>query len=113
MSNAMDLFLRSVEDMQRADADLQEAQEQGRAVDAFVTRWRAALDEANQNNAANIAVSYALRQQLARYAPDHPLVKNRELRAKIGELGARAYAVSRNFDDARRVGGEYFPPDKT
>ena len=93
MSSAADMFAQSLVDM--ADAALYAAKDIAYLEDAV---------------ARNLAEKYALRQQLERYAPDHPLIKNQQLLEKIRELGARAFAINRNFDDSRTAGATYFPP---
>lgn len=106
MSNALDLFLRSVEDMQRAEVDAQEWAEAA----AHVQELQARLRAIEEDNAANIAEKCALRQQLARYAPKHPLLTSKALREKVQDTGARAFLARRNFDDAREAGEKYFGP---
>jgi hypothetical protein len=110
-TTAADLFAQSLVDMVQGDRAKREAILQDERVRGAIAEWQQALDSANHDNAANIAEKHALRQQLARYAPNHPLLKNQQLREKLQDLGARAFAISKNFDDARKVGETYFPSD--
>lgn len=113
MSSAADMFAQSLVDMVRSEKELQEARARWRASEQNEQAWaEAAKDIAYLEDAVarNLAEKYALRQQLERYAPDHPLIKNQQLLEKIRELGARAFAINRNFDDSRTAGATYFPP---
>ncbi|MDF2461951.1 MAG: hypothetical protein K0Q43_186 [Ramlibacter sp.] len=117
MGTATDLFAQSLVDMGSAirqrqaaerDADAREAAQAEEA--AVLAKWQQAYEQVCQANASNLAEKHALRQQLQRYAPNHPLLKNAQLIEKIREMGGRAFAINANFDDARQVGDSYFPP---
>ena len=118
MSSAADLFTQSLVDMGRAmrasrEAEQQQARDQA-AQQAQQDAWnllQQEFDELSFANACNLAEKMALRAQLARYAPKHPLLVNKLTQEKVRELGARAFAQRRNFDDAREVGTNFFPPD--
>ncbi len=112
-TTAADLFAQSLVEMTQGDR----ARRDGESALADAQRAAAVHGEAlkdvrelEEAVAANLAEKYALRQQLARFAPDHPLLKNAQLAEKVRELGMRAFAQNRNFDDARAAGETYFPP---
>lgn len=110
---AADLFAQSIEQMVDANQRLREADERLADARQNAEAWQRAREvirELEENNAANLAEKYALRQQLARYCPEHPLLKNRQLVEKVQGLGIRAFAINKNFDDARAAGETYFPP---
>jgi len=114
MGTAADMFAQSLVEMVQGDRARREGEEflaRARQASAEFEKVRAEVVELEQGVAANLAEKYALRQQLARYAPNHPLLKNAQLAEKIRELGERAFAINRNFDDARAAGQNYFPPD--
>jgi hypothetical protein len=110
MSTAADMFAQSLVDMaqgmaanRQATRTLEDANRNAEAVEEQFNQLESA-------NAGNLAEKHALRQQLARYAPNHPLLKNAQLIEKLREMGARALAINRNWDDVRAVGDNYFPP---
>lgn len=113
MSTAGDMFAQSLVDMARSTKDLREAeqiQQHYRAYESQIRELTTRAGEAETAVAANLAEKYALRQQLARYAPNHPMLKNVQLLERVRALGERAFAINRNFDDARQAGENYFPP---
>ena len=60
--------------------------------------------ELEESNAANLALRYALANQLAALDPQNPLIENPELVEKIKNLAVRSYSIGNSFDDARWVG---------
>jgi len=94
---------RAIDADKQASRNLADAQRNRAAVEAEFHQLEGA-------NAGNLAEKHALRQQLARYAPNHPLLKNAQLIEKIRDMGARALAINGNWDDVRAVGDNYFPP---
>lgn len=109
MNTAADMFAQSLVDMTRSIRDHQESEVHLRERMQVVEQWRSRVKELEGEIAANLAEKYALRQQLARYCPDHPLLKNKLLVEKIQELGLRALTMNGTYDDARRIGETYFP----
>ncbi|TFZ04080.1 hypothetical protein [Ramlibacter humi] len=88
---------------------LVEAEELRRRLQSLTIRGRSVLEQAEQKTAEVLAEKWVLRKELARYAPDHPLVRNHGLQ-EARAYGAFAYTVTRNRDDALDVPRDLLPP---
>lgn len=107
MSTAADMFAQSLVDMMRSEKDLRDAE----AFERVVKQWQQVTEhekdlrsQAELANAGNLAEKYALRRELARYAPQSPLLKNTMLLERLRSRAKQAFAVNRNYDDARAIG---------
>lgn len=71
------------------------------------------INAAKQDIASWQALLYAMQKQLERYAPDHPLITDKALRRRIGDVGVTAYRLApegRGFEAAREAGATFKIP---
>jgi hypothetical protein len=71
-----------------------------------------------EDNAGNLAEKTALREALAKFDPNHPLIKDRALVEQIHRTAARVVSSAKfHWDDVREVGKtlryQYTPPPST
>lgn len=93
-------MMRDIEDASQARAH---ASELGHAYER--------ITNLAEDNAANLAEKYALRKALEQFDPNHPLLKDQNLREAIHRDAIKVYHIqSSDWDDVRNVGSEYKYP---
>jgi hypothetical protein len=100
---AADSLVQSVSDALGAQAAESRANIRLREAERAAT----AFEELQFMNASNLAEKQALRAALMRVDPNHPLLQNMLLREKVQEAGARAFAITKDWDAVRAAGDSF------